>query len=413
MAGSKKKKGSAKKGSNKKKKQQVVVPKREQSVSETKVGSSDDEDFKDDEPEKDLDLVDPSKQFKGHDTQDGFQEQEDHDTMMFQDEKFFRTEVKLPEVSGTDTGNEAFCVAFNDTASLVATGCGDGAIRVYNAGGKITATLTSKQQDLPTTCARFRPPLLLSGTKNVLLTGNANGVVSHWHVMSKTEIFTTIEEDNQIYAVEYRPDGEHFLTAGRDATIRIYDEATKTQHITLASGRTAGTTGHSNRVYSVKYVPGSSDILVSGGWDNTVLVWDVRAGHCVRSIYGPHICGDGIDIDPTGKQIITASWRPDNALEIWDLGSSNLIRNVAWQKKVEGKSRPEMLYGVKWSTDGSFIVAGGAGTCDARVFETKTYKAIDRVQVLPKGVYAVGVSDDSRHIAVAGASTTFTILDRC
>ena len=38
------------------------------------------------------------------------------------------------------------------------------------------------------------------------------------------------------------------------------------------------TTGHSNRVFSLKFVAEDPNLLVSGGWDNTVQVWDVRAG---------------------------------------------------------------------------------------------------------------------------------------
>lgn len=43
----------------------------------------------------------------------------------------------------------------------------------------------------------------------------------------------------------------------------------------------------------------------AGGWDNTVQVWDVRVGYAVRSIYGPHICGDSLDLD--GNTIVTGT----------------------------------------------------------------------------------------------------------
>jgi len=37
-------------------------------------------------------------------------------------------------------------------------------------------------------------------------------------------------------------------------------------------------------------------MLVSGGWDNTVMLYDVRSGGPVQWAYGPHICGgDAID----------------------------------------------------------------------------------------------------------------------
>ncbi len=37
-------------------------------------------------------------------------------------------------------------------------------------------------------------------------------------------------------------------------------------------------TGHSNRIFSVAWHPseGEGNILATGGWDNTVQIWDVR-----------------------------------------------------------------------------------------------------------------------------------------
>jgi COMPASS component SWD3 len=88
--------------------------------------------------------------------------------------------------------------------------------------------------------------------------------------------------------------------------IRLYEEATKTLLRTMTSGAGGGKAakpapgsgsasgagaGHSNRVYCVKFRPGDTHTLMSGGWDNTIQIWDTRVGTSVRSIYGPHICG--------------------------------------------------------------------------------------------------------------------------
>ena len=38
-------------------------------------------------------------------------------------------------------------------------------------------------------------------------------------------------------------------------------------------------------------------VVVSGGWDNTVQVWDERCGDgAVRQMFGPHVCGDALDV---------------------------------------------------------------------------------------------------------------------
>lgn len=52
-----------------------------------------------------------------------------------------------------------------------------------------------------------------------------------------------------------------------------------------------------------------------------------------RKIFGPHICGDALDIQSqslstTSRQILTGSWRKDRTLQIWDYGSGKLLKDV-------------------------------------------------------------------------------------
>ena len=52
-----------------------------------------------------------------------------------------------------------------------------------------------------------------------------------------------------------------------------------------------------------------------------------------RKIFGPHICGDALDIQSqssstTSRQILTGSWRKDKTLQIWDYGSGKLVKDV-------------------------------------------------------------------------------------
>ena len=44
--------------------------------------------------------------------------------------------------------------------------------------------------------------------------------------------------------------------------------------------------------------------------------WDDRLKHSVRRLYGPHICGDSLDIDPQHNHILTGSWRKDKVLQV-------------------------------------------------------------------------------------------------
>ncbi|KAJ1637788.1 WD40-repeat-containing domain protein [Pavlovales sp. CCMP2436] len=192
---------------------------------------------------------------------------------------------------------DVFCVRFSSDSTLVAAGLGNGQVCVYQAlAGRLAYTLDTSESQLPSTAMRFRPSSALATTKNVLLTANADGQVQHWHVTSGKCLHTIHEPDNQVFAIDYKEDGSQFATAGRDYTVRIYDEATKTKICDLCSGFGKKQSGHSNRVFSLRFHPTDENVLLSAGWDNTIQIWDLRIEGAVRSIFGPHICGDSVDI---------------------------------------------------------------------------------------------------------------------
>jgi len=59
------------------------------------------------------------------------------------------------------------------------------------------------------------------------------------------------------------------------------------------------------------------NVLLSGGWDNNIFLWDVRTYKSIGNFYGPNICGDCIDTLEDGT-ILTGSYRDSNQLELWD-----------------------------------------------------------------------------------------------
>jgi len=168
-------------------------------------------------------------------------------------------------------------------------------------------------------------------------------------------------------------------------------------------------------VYAVKFKPTDSNVLLSGGWDNTVQIWDTRVGASVRSIYGPHICGDALDIDGSGELALTGSWRPEQSLQLWDIGTGKLVETMEWQKKARGKAKDsEMLYAAQFSPGSDLIAAGGSGTNDARLFDfdaARHYRNIDRVRLGDKGVYTLCFSPNGRKLAIGGADKHVTIVD--
>ncbi len=80
-------------------------------------------------------------------------------------------------------------------------------------------------------------------------------------------------------------------------------------------------------------------MVVSGGWDNTIQIYDTRYRGPVRTIYGPHICGDTMEFRNDGVSLVTGSYRVEECIEVWDLRMFKRSRVIPW----EGSGSQEVL----------------------------------------------------------------------
>lgn len=230
---------------------------------------------------------------------------------------------------------------------------------------------------------RFRPAgpagSAASKTKNVLLAASADGSIKHWHITSQ-RVLSKYASPDQIYAVDYAPEGDRYATAGRDKVVRVFDD--EGDKLVVAC-RNAGfdTVGHSNRVFSVKFDPQNPTTLASGGWSNTVILHDTRTGNVERSFFGPHICGDAIDIRE--NLLLAGSWKPEKQLCLYDIRGKTTepVLEVPWSLASAGghsssaavmgpRGAPATLvYGAQFSSCGTYMAAGGSGVNEAKVWD--------------------------------------------
>jgi len=310
--------------------------------------------------------------------------------------------------------SDTFCLTFAPDNVMMAAGGGDGCIRVFHTGSgktlyKLGGDFTRGKVQLPATAVKFRPATSFSKTKNILLSGNCDGEIQHWHVTSQKLLSTITEPDNQVFALDYHPDGSAFASTGKDAKVRVYDESTKTLVTTLDGGWGRPTPGHSNRVFSVKYKPDDPNIILSAGWDNTIQIWDCRLNYAVRSIFGPHICGEGLDI--CGDTILTASWRPKDQIQMWDFGSGECISGYTMARSTTGFD--SLLYGAQFSKGmgaGEMYATCGAGSNEAHVW-LRNGECIGSTGPQEKAYFTTQWAGDGSTVAFAGSGSEITVFN--
>ncbi|KAL3892477.1 MAG: hypothetical protein SGPRY_015097, partial [Prymnesium sp.] len=146
-----------------------------------------------------------------------------------------------------------YCVRWSADDQLLAAGCGDGVVRVFDPElGRVKYTLQRQtwRAKLPCTCLRFRPVVMPSKQE-----GNNEGEEGG-------------EEGDSAYIL---------LVSNADGTVQQWD----------------------------------------------VILWDLNEETSLRVLYGPHVCGDAIDV--VGDQLLAGSWRRDDQVEVWHLYRDELL----------------------------------------------------------------------------------------
>lgn len=106
--------------------------------------------------------------------------------------------------------------------------------------------------------------------------------------------------------------------------------------------------GHSNFCFSVKFSP-QGNLLVSGSFDETVKVWDVRTGECVSTLPAHSDPVTGVDFNTDGTCIVSSSH--DGLMRIWDVATGECL------KTIYAEGNPPVTF-VKYSPNGKYVLSG-------------------------------------------------------
>ncbi|RNA38513.1 WD repeat-containing 5-like [Brachionus plicatilis] len=316
------------------------------------------------------------------------------------------------EVGGIiDCENPIHCCRFHPNGETFSVGLSDGSIKLFKKQNcQLLYTLIDddiRQKRLPVTSIRFfnRPNDLNQDHYKILVATYVSGFIKYWHYPTKSCIFTIFDKELMPLSIGFNSSFTRMTAGGYDCKIKVYDVDTKKQINCLESGDNGTTiSGHSSRVYCVKYHPVENNQIFSGGWDDTVQIWDDRISHSQNYIYGPHICGDAIDIDSNYNHLLTGSWRKNSTLQIWDLRNFSLIRDVFQNKS------SMMIYGCQWLST-SYIYVGGNDKNSAQIYDRGTLKSIGGLSELLHGVACIDNdhSDDLPNLIACSLKKLFLL----
>ncbi|KAK4470365.1 hypothetical protein MN116_005927 [Schistosoma mekongi] len=312
-------------------------------------------------------------------------------------------------------------------------------------------TLKADGENFP--CSDLQPIPSLSDqmqdNHHLLLAVYVSGHARLWHytgAMKSSRLLTTFTEErisnpsdpplrintekfmNQILSCSCSYDGKRFITGGDDCHLRVYDiKSRKCLRICSSSFTKEKMDGHVMRICAVKYHPRGAvyqdyvHIFITGGWDDTIQIWDDRYLHSLWIYYGPHICGsDALEIESESNHILSSSWRRDKSiLQVWKFNEELMIEfynsaehqgdelsipsGVEIINKQTGASHyckplaeiaqdtydgPSKGYVAKWL--GSYYIAfGGSDSNILKLISRFTLNVVGSVTELTSGVYSL------------------------
>lgn len=301
---------------------------------------------------------------------------------------------------------EVFSVRWNPEDSHIAAAMGDGTVRLFSASdGSFIRSLNCRltAEAMPVTGIRWRPANSMTKTKNVLVSITCDGVIMHWHATSGKELHRIILPNNQCLAIDYSLDGSHFAVGCKDMCVKVYDESTKSMVCELSQGL-GERLGHSNRIFSVKWLDEST--LASAGWDNNLLVWDLRTRNVVKGFYGPHVCGDTLDV--RGGVLVTASYNSTDQVELWDLASEQRVRGIT----LKHTDHVCLAYAAQFSKfdGGQTLAVGGSGGDECYFFHSNTMEPFAVLTNIPRAVFSLDHAHSDGRVAIGCGDGTIRVV---
>ncbi|NXX05359.1 CORO7 protein, partial [Larus smithsonianus] len=185
----------------------------------------------------------------------------------------------------------------------------------------------------------------------------------------------TIQNGVAVSDLSWDPfDPWRLAVAGEDAKIRLWRIPKGGLQETLCEPE-AVLQGHTEKIYSIRFHPVASDLLVSSSYDMTVRIWELSAGREALCLRGHTDQIFSLAWSPDGKKLATVS--KDGRLRLYEPRRSP-------QPQQEGPG-PEGSHGARlvWVCGGDYLLVSG--------FDSRSERRIllYRAQALPEGPLSV------------------------
>jgi guanine nucleotide-binding protein subunit beta-2-like 1 protein len=231
--------------------------------------------------------------------------------------------------------------------------------------------------------AHFVSDVVISSDGQFAISASWDKSLRLWELATGKTTRRFIDHEKDVLSVAFSQDNRQIVSASRDRTIKLWNTLGECK-FTITEG------GHSDWVSCVRFSPTQQPVVVSGGWDRVVKVWNLTTCQLETNLIGHTGYINTVTVSPDGS--LCASGGKDGTAMLWDLNkgehlysldAGNIIHALAFSPNrywlcaatdscikiwdLESKTTVAELVpenkkaaciSLAWSTDGSTLYSG-------------------------------------------------------